>query len=55
MNENEMELLRMIREHDDSEQAFMIALDIIISFLGQHESSEEPAAACPPAPYGTIQ
>ena len=44
MNENEMELLRMIREHDDPEWAFMTALGTITSFLEQHGSSggQEP-------------
>lgn len=47
MTENELKLLRMIREHDDPEQALVIALEVITSFLGQHGSSEEPDAVCP--------
>jgi hypothetical protein len=44
VTENEMELLRMIREHDDPERALVIAVEVITSFLGLRGSSEEPAA-----------
>ena len=40
MSKNELELLDMIREHDDPEKAMMIAVEIITSFLTQHGSSE---------------
>ena len=53
MSENDMELIRMIREHDAPEKALMIAVEVITSFLAQHGSSEEPSAACPPALDGT--
>lgn len=49
MSNNEMELVRLIREHDEPEKALMIAIGVITSFLAQHGSSEEPSVACPPA------
>ena len=42
MSRNEMELIHLIREHDNSSQALMTAT-YIIAFLKQHESSEEPS------------
>lgn len=45
MNENEMELIKLIRENDNPEQAIMTAATIILGFLKQHGSSEEQAAA----------
>ena len=50
MNENEMELLRMIREHENPEQALLIAVGVILDYLGRPGSSEDPSAACPPGP-----
>lgn len=44
-----MELIKLIRENDNPEQALMAAAAIIIGFLKQHESSEEQAAVCLPA------
>ena len=49
-NENEEELLRMVRENDNPEQAAMIAIDIILEYLRQPESFEAQAAACLQAP-----
>lgn len=46
MTENEMELIRMIRDNDNPEQALMTATVIILGFLKQLESSEEQAPAC---------
>ena len=40
MTENEKELIRMIRENDNPEQALMTATVIILGFLKQHGSSE---------------
>ena len=37
MNDNEMELLRMIREHDEPEKALEIAVEVITSFLTENE------------------
>ena len=43
-----MELIDMIRENDNPEQALMVAATIILDYLKQHGSSEEQAAACLP-------
>lgn len=40
-----MELIKLVRENDNPEQALMAAAASIISYLKQHESSEEQAAA----------
>ena len=42
MTDNEMELIKIIRENDNPEQALMAATVIILGFLKQHESSEAP-------------
>jgi hypothetical protein len=44
MTENELELITLIRENDNPEQALMAAAVIILGFLKQHESSVEQAA-----------
>ena len=44
MSENEIELIRMIRENDNPEQALMTAALIVLGQLKQLESSEEQAA-----------
>ena len=46
MSENKTELLRLILENDNPEQAVMAAANIILNLLTQHESSEEQASAC---------
>lgn len=46
MTANEIELIKLIRENDNSEQALATAVDIIISFLRQPESFEGQAAVC---------
>jgi hypothetical protein len=46
LSKNEIELINMIRENDNPERALKVAATIILSFLKQHESSEEPSAAC---------
>ena len=46
MTANEIELLKLIRENDNPEQALMTATVIILGFLKQHESSAVQAAAC---------
>lgn len=38
---NEIKLIKLIRESDNQEEAIVTAIDIILSFLEQHESSEE--------------
>ena len=49
LNENGLELVRIVRENDNPEQAMMVAATIILGYLKQHESSAEPAAAGLPA------
>ena len=45
MSENNIELIRIIRENDNPEQALMVAATIILGHLKQLESSEEQVAA----------
>ena len=47
MTENEKELIKLIRENDNPEQALMTATVIILGFLKQHESSEVQVPAYP--------
>ena len=42
---NEEELLEIIRENDNPEQALMTATLIVLGYLKQHGSSEEQVAA----------
>ena len=44
MSENEKELIKLIRENDNPEQALMAATLVILGYLKQHESSEEQVA-----------
>ena len=44
MSENNIELIRIIRENDNPEQALMAAATIILGYLKQHGSSEGQAA-----------
>lgn len=53
MNENEMELLRIIRENDSPENALLIAVDVILKYLRRPGSSEEQVAAGLQEPAGT--
>ena len=46
MTENQNELIKIIRENGNLEQALMTATAIILDFLKQHESSEEQAVVC---------
>ena len=46
MTSNEIELISIIRENDNPEQATMVAIDIILKYLRQPESFEELAAVC---------
>lgn len=43
MTNNEIKLIKMIREQDNPERAIMTSLKVILSYLAQHESSEEPS------------
>ena len=44
-----MELIKLIRENDNPEQALVTATLVILDYLRQRESSEEPSAVCLPA------
>ena len=44
MSKNENELIKIIRENDNPEQAIMVAATIILGYRKQHESSEEQVA-----------
>ena len=46
MTLNERELLQIIRDHNNTEQALHIAMDTILEFLKQHESSQSQSSAC---------
>lgn len=48
LQENEIELLNMIRENNNPGLALMTATIVILGFLKQHESSAEPVAAVLP-------
>ena len=45
MTANESELIRLIRENDNQEEALITAVNVILSHLKQHESSEAQAPA----------
>lgn len=48
MTDNEKELLNIIRNHDNPEQAVQIALELMIAFLKPHE--EPPDTLSVPLP-----
>ena len=48
MSENNIELIKLVRENNDPEQALLTATLVILGYLTQHESSEEPSAVCLP-------
>lgn len=48
LSQNDRELLRMIRENDNPDNALLIATQVILEFLKQPESFEEQAVACLP-------
>ena len=43
-----MELINLVRENDNPEQALLTATLVILDFLKQHESSEEQVSVCLP-------
>lgn len=45
MTEKERELIKIIRENDNQEEAIVTAVNVILSYLKQHESSEAQAPA----------
>ena len=50
MTENELQLLKIINENDNKEQAVLTAVETILSFLAQRESSPKPSADPFPEP-----
>lgn len=46
MTKQELDLLEMIRNNKNPEQALLIAFNIILEYLKQHESSEERDSVC---------
>ena len=46
MTENEIKLIEMIRNHNDPEKALITAVEIILRYLSQPESFEEPSSVC---------
>lgn len=46
MTENKVELIKLILENDDLEQAVLTAAAIISDFLKQHELDQEATVAC---------
>ena len=46
MTNEKMELINLICENNNPEQAVLTAASIILNLLKQHESSEEQASAC---------
>lgn len=46
MTENQIELIKLILENDNLEQAIMTASVIIRDLLTQHESAEEQVSVC---------
>ena len=46
MTNNERELLNIIREDENPARAVAITIDIILSFLEQHESSQLQEPVC---------
>lgn len=46
MTDNEIQLLSMVREHDNPEQALITAIEVILTYLAQPESFEEPSLVC---------
>lgn len=50
MTDNEIKLINIIRENDNSEEAIITAVKIITSFLEREKSSEVQVPAYPPEP-----
>ena len=44
MTDNEKELIDMIRHSDNPEESICVAVEIILAFLKQHESSQEQSS-----------
>ena len=50
MTENERQLIDIIRNNENPEQALITATAIILDYLTRHESFEARAADCPRVP-----
>ena len=50
MTDNEIKLINIIRENDNSEEAIITAVKIITLFLEQEKSSEVQVPVYPPEP-----
>ena len=48
MTENELELLYIIRTHENPEKAFETALDLMLTFLEKREALPDTSAGHPP-------
>ena len=48
MTANEKELIKLIRENDNPEKALVTAVEVILTYLKQRESSEVQAVAVLP-------
>lgn len=48
MTEHELELLYIIRTHENPEKALKIALDLMIDFLGKREALQDTFFERPP-------
>ena len=46
MTNNEMELIKIIRENDNPTRALITATLVVLGYLKQHESFEEQVAVC---------
>ena len=46
MTDLEKEVIEMMKNYHDPEEALMIATSIVIELLKQHESDHEPSVAC---------
>lgn len=46
MTDNELKLLKLIHENDKPEEAIVTAVNIILSFLEQHESYQVSSVDC---------
>ena len=51
MTENEIKLIDIIREQENPAQSLMVAINVIVSYLMQHESYPKPL---PVAPRGQV-
>lgn len=47
MTNNEAELLKLINENDNPEQAILTAIMVFTAFLEQLEAAPAPQAVCP--------